>query len=253
MVYDYFRTALGSNPLNFAESFYVRYPKVAIGHWPPGYYAVQAVWYGLFGASVWTARTLSAAIAATVAVVLFRRLRPECGGRLAFAAALAFLAIPWVQRTAWEVMSDLLTGLFVFLAILAFSDLLDAKSPRPPSYPMLRERVAGQAGQHPPRIARQRRQALSLPRQPQPISPASIGEMLTDEAPGVERMIVVNPCRGHIGQFVAMSHPSAAQFAVLGRVAQGRRIESPNARNASLGKPRLLDAKKRSGETRDSQ
>ena len=37
MAYDYPRTAFGSDPLAFAQSYYVRYPKVANGHWPPFY------------------------------------------------------------------------------------------------------------------------------------------------------------------------------------------------------------------------
>ncbi len=130
LVYDYLWTAFGSNPLHFAESFYVRYPKVAIGHWPPVYYAVQAVWYGLFGTSPGVARALSAAVAAALAGLLFLRLRRGPSVSLAFAAAWAFLALPWVQRTALEVMSDLLTGLFTFLALLAFADLLDGRGKR---------------------------------------------------------------------------------------------------------------------------
>ncbi len=125
MVYDYLRTALGADPIRFAEGFYVRYPKVAIGHWPPGYYAVQTVWYFLFGVSVWSAQWLSAATAAGLAWLLFHRLYASSGNNAALAAALVFLAMPLVQRTAWQVMSDLLTGLFIFLAVLSFSDLLD--------------------------------------------------------------------------------------------------------------------------------
>lgn len=130
MVYDYLRLALGDPPMAFAESYYVRYPKVAIGHWPPMYYAVQAVWYGLFDASVASARALSAATAAALAWVLYRRIRPVYGDGPALGAGLVLLVMPLVQRTAWEVMSDLLTGLFVFLALLAFSELLDGRRNR---------------------------------------------------------------------------------------------------------------------------
>lgn len=121
MVYEYLHTALGSDPVRFAEGFYVRYPKVAIGHWPPGYYAVQATWYSLFGVSIWSAQALSAATAACLAGLLFRRLGSSGS---AFTVALIFLAMPLIQQTAWQVMSDLLTSLFVFFALQAFSDLL---------------------------------------------------------------------------------------------------------------------------------
>lgn len=125
LVYDYLRTGLGTNPLKFAEGFYVRYPKVAIGHWPPVYYGVQAIWYCLFGVSVWAAQWLSAATALGLAALLFKRTQRGGGNLVALLATLIFLSIPLVQRTAWQVMSDLLTGFFVFLALLAFSDWLD--------------------------------------------------------------------------------------------------------------------------------
>lgn len=127
MVYEYLHTALGADPVRFAESFYVRYPKVAIGHWSPGYYAVQAAWYSLFGVGIWSAQALSAATASCLAWSLFRRLG---SGGTAFTVALIFLAMPLIQQTAWQIMSDLLTGLFIFLAIMAFSDLLDVPKRR---------------------------------------------------------------------------------------------------------------------------
>jgi len=43
MVRDYLATALGQNPLRFAEDYYARYPKVALGHYPPLHYLVAGV------------------------------------------------------------------------------------------------------------------------------------------------------------------------------------------------------------------
>jgi hypothetical protein len=36
----YGREALGQNPLAYATQFYLHYPKLSIGHWPPAYYAL---------------------------------------------------------------------------------------------------------------------------------------------------------------------------------------------------------------------
>jgi hypothetical protein len=125
MAHEYLRSALLSNPLAFAESFYVRFPKVAMGQWPPVYYGVQAAWYFLFPTSSASSRVLSALIAATLAAVLFMRLRPGYGFLPAGAAAAILLSLPAIQTAAWEVMSDLLTGVFVLLAILSFSTFLE--------------------------------------------------------------------------------------------------------------------------------
>jgi hypothetical protein len=125
MAHDYLTSALGANPVAFAESFYVRFPKVALGHWPPVYFGLQAAWYLIFPMSIPSARVLSAAIAFTMATVLFLRLRRSCGSLAACAAAAVFLSLQPIQVAAWDVMSDLLTGLFVLLALLSFSTFLD--------------------------------------------------------------------------------------------------------------------------------
>jgi hypothetical protein len=128
MCYDYLRTGLGSNPIHFAEGFEVRYPEVAIGHWPPMYYAVQAFYYFLARPTIRSAQLLSAITAALLAALLFLSIRRKAGVNLAMVAVAVFLAAPLVQAAAWQVMSDLLTALFVFVAVRSFSELLD--SPR---------------------------------------------------------------------------------------------------------------------------
>src|SRR5580693_8874432 len=87
MVSDYLRTSFGSNPVAFAESYYVRFPKVAIGHWPPVYYALQAAWYVFFPATPNSARCLSAATTLGLALLLFFRLRRAQGWIIALCAS----------------------------------------------------------------------------------------------------------------------------------------------------------------------
>ena len=125
MVYDYLRTGLGSNPIHFAEDFEVRYPEVAIGHWPPMYYAIQAIYYLAAGPTIQSARILSAITAAFLAVLLFVRAAQHAGMGIGLISAAIFLSEPLVQTAAWQVMSDLLTALFVFLAIRELSRFLE--------------------------------------------------------------------------------------------------------------------------------
>ncbi|MGB6075548.1 MAG: hypothetical protein WBG29_07920, partial [Candidatus Acidiferrales bacterium] len=44
MFHDYFASLHYFSPLQFAENYYVHYPKVGIGHWPPVFYLLQAFW-----------------------------------------------------------------------------------------------------------------------------------------------------------------------------------------------------------------
>jgi hypothetical protein len=126
MVFEYLRTALGANPMGFAQSFYIRFPKVMFGHWPPGFYVVQAAAFFLTGPTQAAAKAVCGAIAFTIAGVLIWRVRLWNGWASAILAGSVFLAIRDIQLAAWQIMSDVLTGLFMVLAILAFSDFLDS-------------------------------------------------------------------------------------------------------------------------------
>ena len=129
MVLDYLRHGPLLHPLAFAESFYNRFPKVAIGHWPPVYYALQALWYFVFGPTVAASRFLSIVITFAASLVLFRRVRALHGASVGALCAACFLCLPLVQVHSWLVMSDLLVGLFMFLAAMSFSDFLDSPKP----------------------------------------------------------------------------------------------------------------------------
>jgi hypothetical protein len=119
---DYFRTALGTNPLSFAESYYVHYPKVAFGHWPPAFFGIQAVWYGLFGATTPTGLLLVGLIAAFAALMLFLRLRQFYGTLIASLSIAMYLSLPLVRWSSAVLMPDMLASLLGILAVLAFCD-----------------------------------------------------------------------------------------------------------------------------------
>ena len=119
---DYCKTAFGSNPVAFAESYYARYPKVAFGHWPPMFYAVQAVWYELLGASTLNAILLAGFITFIASFTLFRRLQRLHGTWAAALACAAFLWLSDVRSSSLLLMADMLAALFSLLAVLAFCD-----------------------------------------------------------------------------------------------------------------------------------
>jgi hypothetical protein len=127
MVFDYCRTSLGSNPVEFAESFYVRYPKVAFGNWPPAFYFVQAGWYFVFGPSTTSALLLTGTIEAVTAVCLFRRLVSFHGLVPSLLATAIYLCLPAVRFYSSVVMADSLLCLFSLLAVFAFADFLTTR------------------------------------------------------------------------------------------------------------------------------
>jgi len=44
MVRDYVAQLLPGSPIAFAQNYYLHYPAVAFGHWPPMFYVLQALW-----------------------------------------------------------------------------------------------------------------------------------------------------------------------------------------------------------------
>ena len=109
----------------FADDYYAHYPKVGLGVWPPFFYLVQSAWTLPFSPSRSSILLLLCALAATVAVQLFRPLREEFGiAPAAFGAAL-FLSLPLVREYYSMVMAETLSTALMFGAVLAFGDFLD--------------------------------------------------------------------------------------------------------------------------------
>jgi hypothetical protein len=131
MVYDYIRDHLGEHPLHFANDYYEHYPKVALGHFPPGFYVVEAVWFLFFSESLSSAILLQAVIAAALGVTIALLIVVAGGGKgIALLVGLLFCSFPLVQRFVGMVMSDLLLSACCVAASLAFAGYLKRPSYR---------------------------------------------------------------------------------------------------------------------------
>lgn len=107
LVHDFLTQWPPPDPMPWAAQYYIHYPKVAIGQWPPGYYIVQALWWFVFPVSRASALWLNIAMAASVMAMYYllaRRIRP--GWPVLFTGVL-FLLTPVVQQANAMVMADL--------------------------------------------------------------------------------------------------------------------------------------------------
>jgi hypothetical protein len=128
MLHDYAVSALGQPPMQFALDYYLHYPKVAIGHWPPAFYLVQAAWMLVFSASKTSVLVLMAVLAAVTAAVLYGRVAKRFGVAAGLIAGCVYLALPVVQEHTGMIMAEGLLTLFCFLAALAFGSYLDSEN-----------------------------------------------------------------------------------------------------------------------------
>ncbi len=130
MVHDYLLSGSLLHPMAYAENYYLHYPKVAFGHWPPVFYLIQAVWMLGFTASRASVLVLMAAITAAVGTSMIAVGRKHVDLAGAVGAGVLFVVLPVVQENTGMVMAESLLALFGLLAAAAFGRFLDTESAR---------------------------------------------------------------------------------------------------------------------------
>ena len=130
IVHDFIASHPAGNPIVWAQQYYLHYPKVAIGHWPPFFYFVEAVWWLIFPPARWSVLFLQAALLFASALVFYSLARTLCAPWLAIPAALLLLTCPIVQLSLDTAMADALCLLLSLLLALSCVHLLARPSGR---------------------------------------------------------------------------------------------------------------------------
>jgi hypothetical protein len=130
MVHDYLVGGVWTQPMRYADNYYLHYPRVSLGHWPPFFYLVQTAWMLPLGTSRMSLMLLMALITALTSLTLYRYLRGEVGTLIASLMGLLYLAMPLVQRNDTLLMADTLTALLCLWAALCFGRFLETGSRR---------------------------------------------------------------------------------------------------------------------------
>ncbi len=127
MFRDYLTQLPFISPIRYAEIYYVHYPKVAIGHWPPFFYMVQAAWGLLFPPSRVSMILLMALMTTLLALTVHLTIRKKFGNPLAIGSALLLLTLPMVRQYSQMVMAEMLIALLGFWAVTCLSRFLDTE------------------------------------------------------------------------------------------------------------------------------
>jgi hypothetical protein len=125
MASDYVRSGMPAAPMEFAKNFYAHYPRVAIGHFPPGFYILLGSWMSVFPQSRASAMVFQSLITAMLAFVLFVIIRKRYGYGWALGGAAFFALLPVVQKYTARTMSDGPLGLVCLLAGLVLINYIE--------------------------------------------------------------------------------------------------------------------------------
>src|SRR5262249_3531473 len=129
-VYDYFRAGLHQNPIAFAETYYLHYPKLAIGHWPPIFYCSEAVWMLAFGRSRAAMLSFAGFVATVLLASIFCYTRREYGAGAAVVGCLALLRVGFIQTELSQVAPNLLLALVAFWCAVEFGKYIEERNRR---------------------------------------------------------------------------------------------------------------------------
>jgi len=119
-----------TSPLAYAENYYVHYPKVAFGMWPPLFHLTEALWTLIFSPGRISILLLMALITTAIATSIFLVLRRQYPMLGAFAGAAMFMVLPLVQASTQTVMADSLVALLDFWAMIFLIGYLDQERTR---------------------------------------------------------------------------------------------------------------------------
>jgi hypothetical protein len=128
MVFDYLRAHAGEPPLAFAEQYYARYPKVALGHWPPGYYVLQSAWFAVAGPGIWQAHALNWILVAAFAALWIWGLRGFAEVAVVAGSLAWLISLPALHRCAEMLLSDWAVLVWTWAAALLWLQEMDRPS-----------------------------------------------------------------------------------------------------------------------------
>jgi len=116
---DWLRAGLPS-PMPFARDFYAHFPRLSIGHWPPGWYALLAPLFAVARPSPFGAAILSAFVAGLPALLIAWALDRIGARRWGIGAAFGYLLLPLVANEARHFRIDQPVTLVAGLATIAW-------------------------------------------------------------------------------------------------------------------------------------
>lgn len=125
MIRDWIAAGFPVDVRAFAERYYVHYPKVALGQWPPMLPCALGAWILVCGTKAWSILAFFIALAAGVSTCVYALLRRMTGEPLAIAAGVVLLLTPIFQEFTHVSMTEMPLAFLCTVAALSFGQYLD--------------------------------------------------------------------------------------------------------------------------------
>lgn len=124
---DWIRAGFPS-PMQFAQDYYAHFPRLTIGHWPPGWYMIEAPWFAVMRPSPLGALALAAFVSGLPAGAILWGMQRIGRQKLGLVLAAVYVLLPLVVDGGRYLLLDQPVALFVALAAVAWARASDAPS-----------------------------------------------------------------------------------------------------------------------------
>jgi hypothetical protein len=125
MIRDYIARGLPGHPVAFAKDFYIHYPRVAFGLWPPLFHLLSGMWMLAFGTNRMSIMFLLVGFTTAWAFIFYRVGRKALGTTGAAISAVLLVLLPITQKNTAAVMLDIPLAVMMLLAMAAYSRYLE--------------------------------------------------------------------------------------------------------------------------------
>jgi hypothetical protein len=130
LIHDYLREGFPGGAMQYAEAYYLHYPKVAVGMWPPAFHIGLALWMLIFGVSHSSALAFLAFLSALLAAGVYAALCQTYGRVFALTSAGLLAGTNLMRENTSMIMADVLVAVFALGCIVSLSRFLDSGKTR---------------------------------------------------------------------------------------------------------------------------
>lgn len=127
LVRDYIAQGLPGPPMGFAQAYHEHYPRVGLGHWPPVFYVVQAVWTLPFTPSRTSLLLLMATINAWLLTLTYAVIIRYFPRWLAWGFLVLLVTLPAVRQYSRALMAESLVALLTLASLAALARYLESQ------------------------------------------------------------------------------------------------------------------------------